>query len=45
MSITFWPQISVYARTSAQINVDSIYLVVFQEGFTGTEEVTLLFID
>ena len=27
MSITFWPQISVYARTSAQIIVDSVRLV------------------
>ena len=27
MSITFWPQISVSARTSAQITVDNIHLV------------------
>ena len=27
VSITFWPQISVYARTSAQTIVDSIHLV------------------
>ena len=27
MSNMFWPQISVYARTSAQIVVDSVHLV------------------
>ena len=38
MSITFWLQISVHARTSAQIIVDNIHLVAGVGAGVGAAE-------